>query len=213
MRNFTSASTWRESTHDGWTLKKSNRAVVTTDPGTSIKPTSSGPQDFHSAHGKCTKNGRILQPLQQNGKATTRPIKLPKKVKPIFREDIRSTDIVLGRGRDGTSGELYEPILSKWCEPYSSATRSGKRNVCRAALDDLYANGARFLRRVSDQQCKVVYYVEEPRDSSIIIDKIMRMMLITAKKKSTMACSENELEPSFENLLPPSERQNVERTP
>jgi hypothetical protein len=203
MSNFTSASTWRESTHDGWTLKKSNRAVGTTDPDTSIKPTSSGPQDFHSAH---TKNGRILQPLQQNGKATTRPIKLAKM-------DIRSTDIVLGRGHDRTLGELFEPILSKWCEPYSSATRSGKRNVCRAALEDLYANGARFLRRVTDQQCKEVYYVEEPRDSSKIIDKIMRMMLITAKKKSTMACSENELEPSFENLLPPSERQNVERTP
>jgi hypothetical protein len=208
MRNFTSASTWRESTHDGWTLKKSNRTVVTSDPTTPIKPTTPGRQDFRSKHGKCTKNGRILQPMQQNGKAKVRPIKqLAKQVAPIYRKDIRSTDIVLGRGPDGTAGELFEPILSEWCEAYSSATRFGKRNVCRAALDELYDNGARFLRRVTDQQCEVVYYVEEPRDSPKIIDKIMRLILVTAKKKSTIGRGENELE----NRLPLSKRHGVER--
>jgi hypothetical protein len=209
MRCFTSASTWRHSTHDGWTLKRSNQCV-TTEAGT--PPTAVGSEDFRSEHGKTADRSAdlSLRSLQQHAKTDIIPNQLTTTSKLILYGDIRSTDVVLGRGKDATTGERFEPILSEWWKKYAATTRNEKHSVCRAALKDLYCKGVRFLRRAdyeADNESEVVCYyryLEEPRDSPKTTEKVMRTMRALGRAHTSTSDHDNVLITRPSNPIKPT---------
>jgi hypothetical protein len=140
--------------------------VLITRPSNAIKPTSHGPEDFRNNNGQYAKNypGRSLHITAKGKMKSFEPAGTAEQ---IFNVDVRSTNIVLGYDR--FNGDLYEPVLSEWWETYADAPRSFEQKVCRAVINDLCDNGARFLRKV--QESDKVFFVEEPRYSPRMMDK------------------------------------------
>jgi hypothetical protein len=166
MSYSTPASTsWQTTNHD---------SVLITRPRIPVKPTLYGPEDFRGNKGKGSKKnlGSSLSAPAKGETKYTEPTTAASGT-PVFKCDLRSTDIVLGR--DGMGSDLFGPTLSNWWEAYAHASHSGKRKVCNDALGDLYDKGFRFLRKV-DKEGKVAYYLEEPRGSSAIMQKLLRVL-------------------------------------